>query len=80
MSIAQIALPYCILEHVDGILKEQFIFGIREERLGEKVTMKLNKTNDIIKQKITFTELINYAQVVEKSLIGRNSHRLLRSN
>ena len=42
--------------------------------------MKLNKTNDITKQKITLTELINYAQVVENSFIGRNANRMHRRN
>ena len=37
ISIAQIALPNVCLEHIDDILKDQFIFGIRDERLREKV-------------------------------------------
>jgi len=80
ISIAQIALPNVCLEHIDDILKDQFIFGIRDERIREKVTMKLDKTNDITKQKITLTELINYAQVVDNSFIGRKAHRMLRRN
>ena len=32
------------------------------------------------KTKITLTELINYAQVVENSFIGRNANRMLRRN
>ena len=42
--------------------------------------MKLNKTNDITKQKTTLTELMNYAQLVENSFLGRNANRILRRN
>ena len=73
MSIANIALPNVSLENYYDILKDQFIYGIRNDRLREKVTMKLNKINDIAKEKITMTELVRYAQVTENSFIDKTT-------
>ena len=36
MNIAKIALPNVSLEHMDDMLKVQFIYGIENERLREK--------------------------------------------
>ena len=80
MSIAKLALPNVSLENIDDILKDQFIYGIRNDRLREKVTMKLNKINDIAKEKITMTELIRYAQVAENSFIDKTAYIMLRRN
>ena len=46
MNIGKLALPNVNIEHIDDILKDQFIYGIRNERLREKVTVKLKKIND----------------------------------
>ena len=42
--------------------------------------MKLNKIDDIAKEKLTMTELIRYAQVAENRFIDKTAHRLLRRN
>ena len=78
MIILKLALPNVSLENIDDILKDQFIYGIRNDRLREKVTMKLNKINDIAKEKITMTELVRYAQVAENSFIDKTAYRMLR--
>ena len=56
------------IEQIDDILKEQFINGINSERLKEKVKMKSNKMVEILRNKILIDELINHAQVAEKSM------------
>ena len=61
------------MEHKDDILKDQFIYGIRNDRIWEKVTIKLNKTKDIAKDKIAMEELIKYAQVTEKRFFDKNT-------
>ena len=58
---------------------ETFV-SIRNERLREKVTMKLKKINDLAKEKEKMTELIRYAQVAENSFIDKTAHRILRRN
>ena len=77
---AKLALPNVSLEKIDDILKDQFIYGIRNERLREKVTLKLYKINNIAKEKITMTELIKYAQGAENSFIDKTAQRMLRRN
>ena len=39
--------------------------------------MKLNKINDIAKEKITMPELIRYIQVAENSFIDRTANKML---
>ena len=80
MSIAKLALPNVSLENIDDILKDQFIYGIINDILREKVTMKLNKINDKAKEKITMTELVRYAQVAEISFIEKTAYIMLRRN
>ena len=41
------------VNHIDDILKDQFIFGISNERVREKCTMNLNKINDILRQQLS---------------------------
>ena len=61
-------MPNVSMEQIDDILKEQFINGINSERLKEKVKMKSNKMVEILRNKILIDELINHAQVAEKSM------------
>ena len=67
IEIAKCALPNVQMEQIDDELKNQFIYGIVDDKLREKVNMKLNKVTDILKNKMTMQELIKYAQVAEKS-------------
>jgi hypothetical protein len=59
IEISKIALPRTDLNHIDDILKDQFIFGISNERVREKCIIKLNKVNDILRQQLSMEELIN---------------------
>ena len=72
---AKIALPRIDVNRINDILKDQFIFGISNERVREKCTIKLNKINGILRQQLSMEELINYAQMVEKSLQNDNMTR-----
>ena len=38
LEIAKIALPRVSMENIDDILKDQFIFGITNDRVKEKCT------------------------------------------
>ena len=75
IEIAKIALPRIDVNHIDDILKDQFIFGISNERVREKCTMKPNKINDILRQQLSMKELINYAQMVENRFQKNNMTR-----
>ena len=68
INIAKMVMPNVSIEQIDDMLKEQFINGIYSERLREKVKMKRNKVVEILRNKISIEELINYAQVAEKSM------------
>ena len=67
------------MEQIDDKLKDQFIYGIADDKLRKKVNMKLNKVTDILKNKMTMQELIKYAKVAENSIQTEGNKKRPRS-
>jgi hypothetical protein len=67
IRIAQQALPKASLDILDDMLKQQFIRGLRNPRLRQKLAWKTSKIQDINQQSITMQELILHAKLLERS-------------
>ena len=67
ISIAQDTFPKIALDSLDEVLKENFIKGILDPRLRQKLEWKRRKMRELKNEEFTIHELIKHAKVAQQA-------------